>query len=656
MSALAYRPEIDGLRAVAIAPVVLFHANLGLSGGYVGVDVFFVISGFLIGSIILRDLESGRFHLGQFLLRRVRRLFPAWSIMAIATAVAGYLLLMPSHLRLLGESIVAQPLLIANFHFYEQFGYFAAESETLPLLHTWSLAVEEQFYLFLPLIAIFCFRRGRGRRSFALVTVGAVVASFIASVVLTPAHPDFAFYLPFTRIWELGLGVGLGLIGTGKWKAGRGTKEALMWIGLTMILVPVFVFDANTVFPGTAAALPCLGTVLTIFSSAGESTFPTRILQMRPLVWLGKISYPLYLFHWPVIVFVHYYTVEDPHPLVWLPAIVGMLVLSSFVYRFVETPVRTRRVLASTPALLGAVALILVPVVGAGIYFDSSKGVPNRFPDSMKTFEARLSPVRGFHEIDGWESKGGPPSIGAKEGGPRLLLWGDSHARAVAGLLGSLGKEHGVEVVAAVQSGSPPLLGTYALRGHDSLLGIPEEVRKLLETENFDAVVLVGRWPLYLDGGGSDQRLLRSAEVDSRTPEEAAEVFEQAYAETLAFLAPRTDQVWTMQAVAEQESHVPEMLMRLASRNRDLDLLSRPTEEFRRRDAAVNERISRIASEAATEVLDPFPFFTSDEGIYRISLDGRSLYWDEDHLSQHGAELLRPLFEPIFESISMKEA
>mgnify|MGYP003633430243 CR=1 FL=1 len=651
MPSIAYRPEIDGLRALAIIPVVLFHTGLMMPGGYVGVDVFFVISGFLIGSIVTRDIESGSFSMRQFWMRRIRRLFPAWAVMACLTMAFGYLLLMPAHLQMLGESLQVQPLMIANFHFWQQFDYFSVESEFLPLLHTWSLAVEEQFYIFLPLVALWALKKRAGRKAFGWVIAVSALISLSLSGIVSKPFPEFAFFLPFTRIWELSLGVGISLMPWDGQFLKKSVREVVAWFAIALVIVPCFLFDSATVFPGLAAAIPCLGAglLLIVFRSAESSA--KRFLQFGGFVWIGKISYPIYLFHWPAIVFFRYYVIEEPEPIWWGVLIIGVTIFSWLITRFVENPIRTGAALSTDRKLLLGASLVVIPVVSIGYFFDSSEGAPNRFPDSTVSFEAKLAHVNGFYPIEDWKEKGGPPIIGEKGAECSVMLWGDSHSMALLELFDELGKEFNIEVIPAVQAGSPPLFDVYALRGREADVSIPEVVSKYVSDHSVDAIFMVARWPLYLEGDGGGRWFLRTLEENSASAAESRSLFSRELAKTTARLTLGGRKVWLMESVATQERSVPEMLMRLDSRGKDLNLLSRTGEYFRSKDRKSNELIEQLGSELGIHILDPLPFFLDQNGRYQISAEGKSLYWDDDHLSRHGANLLKPLFAPIFREL-----
>ena len=282
MAKSSYRPEVDGLRAIAVIAVLIYHLGIGLPGGFVGVDVFFVISGFLITGIIHRGLENGTFSLGEFWERRVRRIFPALFVVLAATLAAGYWLLPPNELEDLGRSSVAQALLVANVYFSQSTGYFAGPAEFKPLLQTWSLAVEEQFYLFFPLALCFLKRIGRMKLFTLLATIALI--SLAASIYGIVFHPGSAttFYLLPTRAWELLVGCMLAVL---PWKCRPSPRRdgAIAILGLLAIAIPIFMYDSSTPFPGLAAVPPVLGTAAIIFATASTPTiWLCKALSLRP--------------------------------------------------------------------------------------------------------------------------------------------------------------------------------------------------------------------------------------------------------------------------------------------------------------------------------------------------------------------------------------
>lgn len=647
----SYRPDIDGLRAAAVLPVLCFHAGLGCPGGYVGVDVFFVISGYLIGSLILREIEAGSFHLVRFWERRIRRLFPALTLTLAATAAAAFFLFIPTHLEETGEALIAQPLLLANFLFCSKSGYFETASEYQPLLHTWSLAVEEQFYLLLPLLLLPLARRGK--HAVISATALLIAASLAWSIYGTARHPSATFFLLPSRIWEFGLGQTLALLP----RPGFGTdlkNRLAAAAGLSCIIVPVFLYDEGTPFPGTAALVPCLGAALVIHANSSTSN-PCRRLLASPLpVWIGKISYPLYLWHWPVLVFARYRWIAAPE----LPLAGGAIALSFLfawmTWRWVERPVRERRVLARPLPLLAASFAGSLAILSIGVVYEETDGFARRSDPGAETVDPSAPPVRGFHSMRNWEKKGGCFLAGSREDGARkLLLWGDSHAMAMLPVLDELGREHRVSIHAAIEPGNAPLFGTRSARIALDGADYGPAVADLIASEGFDAALLIARWPVYLEKQGHPSRnyLLTDPAGGAISEKDAARLFVKCIAETVAFLEARGTRVHLLRAVSHQPLSVPETVAQARSRGLDPNSFALPLTEHQKADAAVNRLLDEALSDSRTVTMDPRPFFTDPQGRYLMAKEGRALYSDRSHLSPFGSRQLRPLFEPLFREL-----
>ena len=298
-----YRADVDGLRAVAVIMVLLFHADIGMLGGYVGVDVFFVISGFLITGLILKQQRSGTFSLLQFWGRRIRRIIPASTLVGVVCLLAGTLLL-PADFSELAKSLTAQQLMVSNIYFWKASDYFGGTAEVMPLLHTWSLAVEEQFYLGYPLVLIVLYRWST-RTAVAVLFAMAAVSLIIAEWGVWH-HPTATFYLLPPRACELLLG-GLLVYCPEPHRIGQTWRELGSWIGLALVVFAGVGYSTDTSFPGLTAMVPCVGTGLIIYLNTLQPTRLARILSLRPVVFIGMISYSLYLWHWPLFAFTCYW-------------------------------------------------------------------------------------------------------------------------------------------------------------------------------------------------------------------------------------------------------------------------------------------------------------------------------------------------------------
>ncbi len=371
-----YRPDIDGLRAIAVMLVLIFHAfPEAAPGGFVGVDVFFVISGFLITGIIARDLGEQRFSLAGFYARRIRRIFPALIVVLAVALVAGWLLMLPSAYVQLGSDVFASAAFLANIALLLQSGYFDVESAKKPLLHLWSLGIEEQFYLFWPLLLILV-----ARLRLKLFWIAAILgaASFALNLVLIGANPVATFYLPFTRAFELLAGA---LLALGWSQTGKPTvaSDWRAFAGFALIALAVGLYDSHSQFPGWRAALPVVGSALLL--SAPAAWLNRSLLASRPMVWIGLISYPLYLWHWPLLVF---FALIKFSPLTLLER--GLILLLSVLlawatYRFIEKPLRFGRSQPRKLVALGA-SIVLIAALGGTVVW--GRGYDFRLPPEIR--------------------------------------------------------------------------------------------------------------------------------------------------------------------------------------------------------------------------------------------------------------------------------
>lgn len=393
---LEYRADIDGLRAVAVVAVILFHAGVpGLSGGYVGVDIFFVISGYLITRIIYGEVLRGEFSITRFYERRVRRIFPALFAMLLATSLAGILLLMPEDYKAFSKSIVGAALSASNFVFWQESGYFEGPSELKPLLHTWSLAIEEQFYVVFPIILIGAYSLARAHLKSILV--GITILSFALSIWGVKNHPEAAFFLLPFRAWELGLGSLLALDVVPSVRR-RPVAELLAALGLILVLTPIFAYSQDTSFPGLTALVPTLGAALIIYSGSSLSPRTTTILRARPMVIIGLLSYSLYLWHWPLFVYASHYMQTKMDLTVSVALVVTTLFVGWVSWRWIEKPFRriqsTQKLILSLGTFVSGVA-ILFGVIGI-----ITEGLPGRLSPRTQEYLAMIDKNKYFQLYD----------------------------------------------------------------------------------------------------------------------------------------------------------------------------------------------------------------------------------------------------------------
>ena len=666
MSTSQYRADIDGLRAIAVIGVILFHANLGFTGGYVGVDVFFVISGYLISRIIVREVREERFSLQDFWVRRIRRILPAAATVVFATFLAGALILEPNSLRGLGISGIAYSLMVANVFFWKSSGYFSESAELQPLLHTWSLSVEEQFYVVLPIALTFLLRR---KSSWTFYIIAAIaMASFALNVLLLNEYPSSVFYLLPFRAWELLAGTLLVLCGD-RIKLSEITNELLAVCGLGAIVIPMLYYTDGIQFPGLAAALPVGGTVLFIASNMSKATYTGQLVSLKPLVAIGLISYSLYLWHWPLLVFSRHIFIV-PTLFNTGAALVLTLIFSYLSWLYIETPFRTSRRLRvpSTAFQFGAATTVVVG--GIASLFWMNNGLPSRFDESTRNIIADIGWAGREYATDGPSASPAGKSIGdSTKSRPDFVLWGDSHGMAVAALIDKLAKERGLSGNALLSSGRPPVTGLWKpLKGPASqatTLAINQSRFDWIIDSKVKHVILVARWKGMIDG-------LRDTEIDERTgrvrnypmvvddPEmiPSAEVSRKALrlqlTKMIERLADNDVKVWLVfQMPVSTRAHVARdfyLTRRFPKLNPEVFRLDTPKSEYLEDRASILSLLTGISSENL-QFIDPLPFVF--DGEEQLLLYGeRAYYKDEDHLTRAGAEVfLGSMYGAILDEI-----
>jgi peptidoglycan/LPS O-acetylase OafA/YrhL len=491
-----YRSDIDGLRAVAVMLVVNFHGfPLAMPGGFIGVDIFFVISGFLITGIIARELDAQRFSLVGFYNRRIRRIFPALIAVLCAVLALGWLWMLPAPYVALSRDVAASAAFSANIALMLQSGYFDIESAKKPLLHLWSLGIEEQFYLFWPLILMLA---ARLRWSLLWVATAIALVSFALNVALIGADPVATFYLPFTRAWELLAGAVLACA-WGRLGQGEAASNRRAVAGVVLIVISATVLNVHRAFPGWWALLPVTGGALLL--SAPASWINRVCLGWPPLVWIGLISYPLYLWHWPLLVM---FAIIKFEPLTRVDTEL-VLLLSAFLawgtYWFVERPFRFGRPVPLKAGLLaGAMGIVAI----AGIVIFKGQGLDFRLPPEIRAM-AHVPVQTAQWRIDkcllnlGRETEFAEECIDRKR--PLLLVWGDSTAGALMPGLRQAQQRHDFGIAQLTASSCIPALnvdipGTPGCRANnDRVLALTRQAKP-------DIVLLHGTWEKFTDHVG----------------------------------------------------------------------------------------------------------------------------------------------------------
>lgn len=649
--ALSYRPDIDGLRALAVAAVVLFHYRVpGFGGGFVGVDVFFLISGYLITGLILKQMDEGGFSLRQFYERRIRRIFPAlFAMLAVATIVAA-ILFFPISFGKFGKSLLATSFFASNFEFWREAGYFDVAADQKPLLHLWSIAVEEQFYLIFPALLLLIGARSKARLAFG---VAAIFAASLAFSIWSAHHARTAgYYLLPSRMWELMLGALLA-IGAVKIPAKGKLNDIASIGGLALIGYSIFRYSHSTPFPGVAALIPCAGAALIV--AADQRAALNRALSLKPVVFLGLISYSLYLWHWPIYVFGRAALFRAPTPLETTGLIGLSIALAAASWRYVEQPFRNRSFRLPRPVLFRGAGVAMAATAACAAVLVLGHGLPQRFSPNIRAILAEASDHEPrIHECFGLTAddvrKGRLCAIGAKAERASFLLWGDSHADALIPAVQSVAKRQGRGGLFAGTDSCPPLLG---VKRADTAkcAAFNEAVAKIATSKAIKEVILEARWAKNAEGSSFGQEPAGRVRLyddisPGRTEKETRDVFYRGLDRTVAALRSAGKKVILVASVPEVGFPVPPVLARakLADPNAKL---TTSAAVYRERQKFVLWSFAQMRKRYGAEVVYPDRVLCPD-GACRVALNGRPLYRDAHHLSVFGAKQLTPLLAEVF--------
>ncbi|WP_058601939.1 acyltransferase family protein [Aureimonas ureilytica] len=634
----SYRADIDGLRAIAVLAVVFFHLGL-LPGGFVGVDIFFVISGFLISRIIFSEVDAGTFSIARFYERRIRRIVPALTVVMLATVIGFAFVLTPVDFKSLGQSMAATVAFLSNIYFLTKTGYFDPSSELAPLLHTWSLAVEEQYYLLFPLVAMAIGGAGASRRR-AVVLIGFVL-SLALSIWLVRVDATLAFYLPFTRFWEILAGALVAL--APRAPPSRARAEASSLLGLALLAGSLALYHEGMLFPGESALPPVIGAALILYGGRGERHRVSALLSLRPLVFVGLISYSLYLWHWPIIVALRYVLMREPEGIETGLALVAMFACAVLSWRFVERPLRHERPETRGRLFLGTAALGALVVLFAGLG-QVTAGFPGRLPERARADAAaaldtnprraacdRLAPDR----LQAGEACViGDPNAAEAD----FLFMGDSFADASLPGMSEAARRMGRKGYALVHS------GCFALAGVDQ----PDpDCRPFVDAalafakrhSELKQAVLTARWTSALLGNRFGQSkgenwLITDEASPAPSLAENRAVFRRGLARLMDGLAPM--QVSLVAFIPEQRYDVPRALM-LHDLYGHPAQASLPLALHEARQAPLRAAFADLARTQSFQLVDVGASLCSVAQGCPMQRGGVVLYADDNHLSRSGA-------------------
>ena len=490
MSQLKYRADIDGLRALAVLGVILYHAFPHLlPGGFIGVDIFFVISGYLISGILYRGVQDGSFSFRDFYARRIRRLFPSLIMLTILCLLYGWIVMFPEEFRLLGKRVAWGMIFSQNFSYWQDVGYFDISAQLKPLLHLWSLAVEEQFYIFFPPLMILIWKR---KWPYAAIIGVLLAVSFVLNLVMASQNQSSDFFMTPYRCWEFLGGTLLAWHHFGKDHAEGRQGSWMAMIGILLLILGMLLLDATKPYPGWRALVPFCGSLLVI--GAGPSAWMNRqVLSLRPVVWIGLISYPLYLFHWPPLSFLHLLRGFTPSIMATLSALVIGFIIAIVVYQFVEKPLR--RNASPLVVLWLTIVFMLCGVIGALVWkgWIPSKALP-------APLELIRSACRDNDMMEGLPKSGLILINRIGGSGSQTLVLGDSNAQMYIPRIRRLldkADSGGRGAILVTLGGSPPLPEVTNPHNKNSALLLPTFQDILAKDRRVDRIVIASLWSQY---------------------------------------------------------------------------------------------------------------------------------------------------------------
>ena len=662
-SQLQYQPHIDGLRAIAVLAVVLFHAFPGLGwGGFVGVDIFFVISGYLISKILLGELSQNSFSILQFYIRRIRRIFPSLIVVLLSSIIFGSVIMLADEYQSLAKELMASASFVANLLFMQQSGYFDAVAETKPLLHLWSLGVEEQFYIVWPLLLFGLYRFFVKTAQSVMLAI--LICSFLPSIYFTYHQPEVAFYSPIMRLWELLLG---GVLAHKQIRNGKHTllfakifhsENIAAFCGVILLFAGFALIDEKRSFPGAWTLLPTLGAWLIILAGSG-AWFNQNVLANRYMVWLGLISYPLYLWHWPLLSFARIIEGQTPALNLRLGLAFLSVLLAWLSYRFIEKPIRTRAKVNLTVIWL-TVAMIALALFAYQI--NKSHGEKYRFFANSTPTEAFIS-TKQWLSIERKNCHTKYPrealcfSNTPADKSEKVIFLGDSHIDVLSA---ALIKNHSeISAASFMAFGCPPFLGVNRIIDQQPLAchSYTAHVLDMFKNTPNQTIVLNARFAMYQSGRGfvlPNQNLKEPMDVHIQAIEFAgfdatadySQVFAMGLRKTLNALKQQHKSVVLVYQTPELGFDPKSCVSRLFRKVQESQCkIPRATVEARQ--AGYRNIIKEVLIDYPGVVtFDPMQLLCDAKYCYGEK-DGNILYKDDDHLSVLGSKLIAPALKEV---------
>jgi peptidoglycan/LPS O-acetylase OafA/YrhL len=563
---IPYRPDIDGLRAIAVSLVLIFHFDLlpEFASGFMGVDVFFVISGFLITTIICHQLQIQTFQLKTFWLQRIKRLAPALVVTTVLTLCAGWFWLLPSDFKNLAIQTVASQLYFANVFYWRNVNYFGLQAHDTYLLHTWSLAVEEQFYFAFPFLLLVLYKYKFTRGHLLPVLFFFTLASFFLNIAFIASKPEATFYLMPTRAWELLCGSLIALSARRISEAMRDHASLLGFTGTGLLLIALVTYSKDFAFPGYFAILPVGASVLLITAGTVGGNPVTRFLSYEPLRYIGKISYPLYLVHWPINVFATSFLV-DSYSYYWRVVMLFLsIVLGAAIHHFVEKPSKNWLDFSGSKSTLWAYGTSLLAIVAFSLSITFSEGAPSRFADNvahLASFSKDLPPAKKECEYQLFMDLQPKTlcKLGSEAVAPKWFIYGDSHAWAVSSAIDIWLKQRGESGYFLFAHSCPPIIGVHVFKQSKNCHESNESVMKVLHSNvSLTHVFLVSTWRQAPEG------ILTNVPSTALSKNQSISLFKAQFEQTIKALHSAGKKVHVWEPLPGAKQSVPQAMARQA--------------------------------------------------------------------------------------------
>lgn len=667
---MKYRPDIDGLRSIAVITIMFFHYGIpGFEGAFAGPEVFFVLSGFLIATKIFEKTEIGQFDFKDFYYKRMRRLFPAYAVMMVVTLLMAYYWMLPADFKDFSKSFAASTVYLSNIQFYRESGYFDVASHLKPLLHTWSLSVEEQFYLVFPLTAVLLGRMKRKQLFYIFLIISGI--SFLAAVLTMRVDVSRVFYLFPYRVWELGLGV---MLATGcyhlpktyaHWK-----NELLAMFAIGLIIVPMALYDPSMAFPGMAALPACIGTWIIIQLDSQKLTLVQRFLSLKIMTFIGALSYSLYLWHWPIYV-MYKYTDTNGIDAIELVGIISVVFIISYIsYKYIEEPLRKGKVffVKTKTAVFASASIFSVVFILVGLFIYSQEGMPERFDESIRpAIEAThiFGDMNDCVELDNSEledlsycSIGSP--LASKD---YTLILGDSHSPTYRFALKSLMPN--LDALIVWSGGCPPVFDVEVdekVASKDveqACINRNVAVKELIKNDKrISSVILLGRWSYYGHGvgvgidSGNEIKIWPKGEVYNKDNEQY-QVFLERFEKTINYINSQGQKIFVIEQPPEianfnaRKLVIDQIVGKTYEVEEQTQLMTVSIEDVQKRQGPMQEKLQQLHERGDVEILSTHKFLCGEthcSAIYKNS----PLYFDNNHLSSLKVAHIKDMFKPFY--------